>query len=75
MACAIYFLHYCSWGVPSSAFFRRGKPALGNARSPKSLVFYVAPDWGRANGIAKGKGILVLKHGNSGKFLTQAQCK
>ena len=28
------------------------------------LTFYVAPDRGRANGIAKGKGILVLKHRN-----------
>ena len=36
MASAIYFLYYCSWGIPSSAFFRRGEPALGNARSPNS---------------------------------------
>ena len=30
----------------------------------RNTLFYVAPDWGRANGIAKGKGILVLKHRN-----------
>ena len=36
MASAIYFLYYCSWGIPSSAFIWWGEPALGNARSSNS---------------------------------------
>ena len=47
MACAKYFLCYCSWGNPSSAFFRRGEPAFempGRPNSRGRLSLKAKPD-------------------------------